>query len=506
MVFAILVATICYPVNAVHASSQLGIKNIAVTRLIDEPTTKKTLFVITTEEDTYHIIVDANITTVGTETLIDLIATLYNPLNETITASARFPDTLYDAPFYNGSVTAFRIDLDSTAVFALRGVLPIVTFVALLLEAVFIYWMIATVPVLVALKLLLDDGFFIWASLPWVLLTLLQDADPVNGIHLYFPVSPASILRNLIFNDEIYYIRTSKQWWKISEIDVYIYIWIWRVELFDYYIAEPVPVVQPPPTPPVARFVWTPNQPVANENVTFDGSPSYALSGYIVNYSWSLGDGDLATGMNFVHIYDNPGNYDVTLTVTDNNSLTNSTTHTISIQVQPPPEVPRLRVVPDYLKVNVIAGQSATAKFYVGETLNQTDLLTVSFAAHDFSKIPDSQTISSGYVAFDKNGVTVPKGTWTDVTVTFYAPPNTSEGWYSGNITVMSANGGSSTIYVDLIVSGVSVGGEWIPITMQTLTPSNTHQMLAPWITLASLAMVALTSFVYIKHKKKQQN
>ena len=42
------------------------------------------------------------------------------------------------------------------------------------------------------------------------------------------------------------------------------------------------------------------------------------------------------------------------------------------------------------------------------------------------------------------------------------------------------------------------VGGQWAPI--------DTVKLLSPWITLASLAMVALTSFVYIKHKKKQQN
>jgi PKD repeat protein len=459
LVFVVLVAALCSPVNAAPASPQSGIKNIAVTKLIDDATTKKTLFVITTEENTYHIIVDANITTVGTETLINLSATLYNPLNETITASARIPDTLTGAPFYNGPVEALRIHLDKPTVDALKFGLPIVTFVALFLEAVFIVTMIAVAPVLVALKLLLDDGFFIWASLPWVLLTLLQDATP-DGIDLYFPVSPLNVLYNLIFDNEIYYIRTdSSNWWKISEHDVYVYIWIWRVELFDYYTAERVYV--PTPIDPIARFVWTPNEPVVYEDVTFDGSLSYAPSGYITDYQWSLGDGGLATDMNFTHSYHNPGNYDVTLTVTDNNSKTNTTTHTVNVG----PGGPVLRAVPDYLQVNVIAGQSATAEFYVGETLNQTDLLSVNFAAHDFSKTFDIQTIASGNVTFDKNGITVPKGTWTNVTVTFNAPPFSSMGWYSGNMTVTSANGGNSTIFADLFVSGPPTANfTWSPL------------------------------------------
>ena len=461
MVFAILVATICYPVNVVHASPQPGIKNIVVTRLIDEPTTKKTLFVITTEEDTYHIIVDANITAVDNETLIDLSATPYDPLDETITASAQIPDTLTGAPFYNGSVQALRIHLDKSAVDLLTPVLAALTFVAFLLEAAIIVGMIAVAPVLVALKLLFDGGFFIYASLPWVLLTLFQDAT-TDGIDLYFPYSPLSVLNNLIFNYEIYYIRTNNnQWWKISEHDVYVTILIWTVELFDYYLAERVYVSPPPIIDPIARFVWTPDQPLATENVTFDGSLSYAPSGYITTYHWSLEDGDLATGESCIHSYDNPGDYDVTLTVTDNNSRTNTTTHTVNVK----PLEPVLRVVPNYLQVRVIAGRSATASFYVGETVNQADLLSVNFVAHDFSKILGSETLASGNVAFDKNGITVPKGTWANVTVTFSAPWDSSEGWYSGNITVTSVNDGNSTIFVDLIVYGPPIANfTWSPL------------------------------------------
>jgi hypothetical protein len=75
---------VCLPINVAHATVQ----NIAVTKLIDDSDHKKTLFVITTDENTYHIIVEANITKAGNETLIQLSATLFNPQNETITASA----------------------------------------------------------------------------------------------------------------------------------------------------------------------------------------------------------------------------------------------------------------------------------------------------------------------------------------------------------------------------------------------------------------------------------
>jgi len=517
LVLAILIATVCAPVNVVHASSGPGIKNIAVTRLIDDPTTKRTLFVITTEEDTYHIIVDANITTVGNETLIDLSATLYNPHNETITASAQIPDTLTDAPYYNGPVEAFRLYLEKWVVDVLRVALAIVLVVAFIWQIVDIIEDFIEHPLLETLKTLFFGGPFIWASLPWVLLTILQDTNPDGSIDIYFPYLPLWPHINLILNKN-YYIATKFSWWRISELEVYTDVpipwWlgggVWHIVWYTYYVAQWSTTRMPQPSEhwsPTAEFIWTPNQPVADENATFDGSPSFAPSGFIVTYQWSLGDGSQPkTGKSFTYAYLNPGNYDVTLTVTDNNSLTGSVTHTISVQ---PPREAALNVIPDYLKVNVIAGQSAKAEFFVGETLNQTDLLSVNFAAHDFSKTFDSQTIASSNVAFDKNDITVPKGTWTNVTVTFNAPPNSSEGWYSGNITVTSANGGSSKIFVDLIVQSpssiASVGGEWAPITLQTLSLVNTPQLLATWTSLA-LTIAIAASFICVRRTKKQQN
>jgi hypothetical protein len=49
-----------------------------------------------------------------------------------------------------------------------------------------------------------------------------------------------------------------------------------------------------------------------------------------------------------------------------------------------------------------------------------------------------------------------------------------------------------------------SVGGEWAPITFHALTPMNKLQLLAPWISLISLMTVLVTSFVYIRRKRRQ--
>jgi PKD repeat protein len=79
---------------------------------------------------------------------------------------------------------------------------------------------------------------------------------------------------------------------------------------------------------PVAKFTWSPLQPIADESVTFDASSS--LPGWngtntipITLYSWDFGDGIKTTGQTAIHTYTSPGNYHVTLNVTDSQGLWN---------------------------------------------------------------------------------------------------------------------------------------------------------------------------------------
>ena len=257
-------------------------------------------------------------------------------------------------------------------------------------------------------------------------------------------------------------------WWRIKEQEVYTDIpipfdGVWHIVWFTYFVAKWWSSRQQSiPLPPTAEFVWRPNQPVVNENVSFT-STSFAPNGTITTYQWWLGDGNQKTDMNFTYVYNSAGNYNVTLKVTDNNGLTGNVTHTVSVQ---PSVAATLRVIPDHLQVSVQIGQNATAQFLVGETLNRSDLLGVNFKAFDLSKTFENQIISSGNVTFNRNGINVTKGTYTNVTATFQAPSDSSLGWYSGNITATSTNGGNSTIFADLFVYGPPVANfTWNPLT-----------------------------------------
>jgi len=66
-----------------------------------------------------------------------------------------------------------------------------------------------------------------------------------------------------------------------------------------------------------ASFVWSPSVPAVNDAITFNGSSSTAGQGTIGSYAWSFGDGQTGSGPIVTHTYSTPGNYTVTLNVTD---------------------------------------------------------------------------------------------------------------------------------------------------------------------------------------------
>jgi len=85
-----------------------------------------------------------------------------------------------------------------------------------------------------------------------------------------------------------------------------------------------------PPQAPTARATATENQ----FTVTFDGSTSTDPDGTIASYAWDFGDAGTGTGPIVVHTYAGQGDYTVTLTVTDDDALTGTTT--LPVRLWPP--------------------------------------------------------------------------------------------------------------------------------------------------------------------------
>jgi len=85
--------------------------------------------------------------------------------------------------------------------------------------------------------------------------------------------------------------------------------------------------------PPIASFIWEPEKPYVCDSVVFDASASYDPDGSIVSYEWDFSDGTTANTTEPIieHTYNQTNTYTVTLTVTDNDGLTNVATAHITV-------------------------------------------------------------------------------------------------------------------------------------------------------------------------------
>jgi len=90
--------------------------------------------------------------------------------------------------------------------------------------------------------------------------------------------------------------------------------------------------------PPVALFTQSLTTVETGETTTFYAGDSYDLDGTIVSYQWDFDDGTIVTetDLSITHVYEDDGSYTVTLTVTDDDGATNSTSITKTVLNRPP--------------------------------------------------------------------------------------------------------------------------------------------------------------------------
>jgi PKD repeat protein len=87
------------------------------------------------------------------------------------------------------------------------------------------------------------------------------------------------------------------------------------------------------PKSPVASFVYEPLEPKVGELVTFDATESIPGEDSIVSYEWDFDDGNTTATPDPViaHVYGNSGTFNVTLTVTNTEGLSDKTWKLITV-------------------------------------------------------------------------------------------------------------------------------------------------------------------------------
>lgn len=81
-----------------------------------------------------------------------------------------------------------------------------------------------------------------------------------------------------------------------------------------------------------ASFTVTPERPSAGEEVLFDAGQSSSDGGEFVSFTWDFDDGTTAAGTTSQHVFGNPGTYQVTLSVANENGNTAETTSVVTVE------------------------------------------------------------------------------------------------------------------------------------------------------------------------------
>lgn len=107
-----------------------------------------------------------------------------------------------------------------------------------------------------------------------------------------------------------------------------------------------------------------------NEVIVFDGTSSSDADGSIISYKWDFGDGNFGEGPIVRYKYSNSGNFDASLTVTDNTTLNNnSSTIKIGVVVNENP-VPVINAVKSACVNEVVKFDGTASKTSGGEIKN----------------------------------------------------------------------------------------------------------------------------------------
>jgi len=83
---------------------------------------------------------------------------------------------------------------------------------------------------------------------------------------------------------------------------------------------------------PHAEFHYSPYGAPRDHPITFDASDCYDPDGSIAEYVWEFGDGTTANGVRVEHIFPQRLEYEVTLTVIDDDGTENKTVRTVIVE------------------------------------------------------------------------------------------------------------------------------------------------------------------------------
>ncbi len=162
--------------------------------------------------------------------------------------------------------------------------------------------------------------------------------------------------------------------------------------------------------PPTASFTYSPEQPMIDGVITFDASNSSDPDGTIVKYNWNFGDGTSIEGAEVTHTYNEPRDYTVTLTVTDNEGFQGHLSKTITV-IEAEPCNTNLPPVAHF-DILTLGGLSADDEEhqYVQHQILRWDASETTDDRQSYSTLDYFWPYHEGHSAFEEFGIPEPGG------------------------------------------------------------------------------------------------
>ena len=193
----------------------------------------------------------------------------------------------------------------------------------------------------------------------------------------------------------------------------------------------------PIPSPwPVALFTYSPPEPIVNLITTFNASESYDPDGFIKSYEWDFGDNTpivIETDPITTHVYKATGDYIVTLTITDDDGLYNSTSKLITVLLY------RLVIDVYTQKPEPYSGKGLNQPsdaFAPGEEVILYAEVTYNYDPVEYKSVAFRVTDSTGEILLDRSNVTNEYGV---ATTSFRLASNATFGTYTVLVTISIA-------------------------------------------------------------------
>ncbi|MEM8862004.1 MAG: PKD domain-containing protein [Chloroflexota bacterium] len=197
------------------------------------------------------------------------------------------------------------------------------------------------------------------------------------------------------------------------------------------YVSVGVYNTTPPNLPPVAQITVDPVSGPAPLSVTFT-STSYDPDGTIVEHRWDFGEGGLMEdGTTEVNVYENPGNYEAELLITDDGGRQAKSYRVfITVTDPPPPNVP-----PNLsIRSSVLSGLTGVSIDFITEAFSDSDG-SVEYYEWDFG---DGTTVGPHIVG---GGIPAVPHTYT------------TPGNYTASLTITDNDGDTATKSINLEIT-----------------------------------------------------